>query len=625
MDGEEKISSFDGRKQNWTCWSTKFYTKCKIKSMVELLTNDNLVPSHNKQTRDCSNDEKRARKNNEIIYNDLIMTQDDAECLQIVVDATTNDLPGGSCFKAWKDLNYKFEPKDVNTKIRLQDTFTNCKLERHGDPHIWLSRMVTYRKLLSKNHGTTFTDEDFIIRLKNNIPKNGYREFHMMIEMQLTSNTQELTVEQFQDQLKHFHGMQEDHPVEEMALSTTFPKKGQCNNCGSKGHSADECRKHHIQTNKSEICKACGKQGHPEEQCWKKLKCEYCNSYGHPTYRCFSDPANERFRCMKCGKHGHDASRCRRIIETKFQTRFESKSDANEDDTIAWILFDNYNHDLQEQKDHSINYCAQKKSNNNAPYCTESTWILDSGSTRHVTGDLSLLIDIKDNDNGETAKIGNGTRLDITKTGCIVGTTLQKNGIENKVRINNVAYIPELKMNLLSMNRFIRSGATITNTNETIYITNNERTLTFDQQIDFRDSFLSSLRIKHTRENKINNLVTKTTWDVNILHQRLGHVSLDTLKRVSKKYNIKLTGELKKCTDCAMGGLKRKKINKQDQSRKKLRIGDRIGIDITYINESSIGGAKYWLMGIEYVTAFKISMFLKRKSDLSEKVIDMIK
>jgi hypothetical protein len=70
------------------------------------------------------------------------------------------------------------------------------------------------------------------------------------------------------------------------------------------------------------------------------------------------------------------------------------------------------------------------------------------------------------------------------------------------------------------------------------------------------------------------------TWDVNDLHNLLGHAHFDAIKRSAKYYNVKLSGTVWTCVACDLAKILQKNIYKVTLS-KSFHPGARIYIDIS--------------------------------------------
>jgi hypothetical protein len=107
----------------------------------------------------------------------------------------------------------------------------------------------------------------------------------------------------------------------------------------------------------------------------------------------------------------------------------------------------------------------------------------------------------------------------------------------------------------------------------------------------------------------------------NQLHDLLGHPNETVVKATAKKYNFPLSGQFNPCEHCAKGKMRKHNIPKEATS-KATKLGERISFDISSVNVNSHGGNKFWLLIIDEFTSYCWSIFLKRKSDLSQAMMD---
>ncbi|KAK2989566.1 hypothetical protein RJ640_018328 [Escallonia rubra] len=174
--------------------------------------------------------------------------------------------------------------------------------------------------------------------------------------------------------------------------------------------------------------------------------------------------------------------------------------------------------------DHSDEVCLKAKVDSNK-------WILDSGCSRHMTGDHSLfshitskngrLVTFRDNSNGKI--IGKG-KIDI-----------------GSISIDNVSLVDGLKFNLISINQLIDSGHKVQFEGDHCLISHasdggtlvgkrdgNIYTLSFDSSGSSREVCLSA------QQNDI--------W---LWHRRLGHVHMDLIKKLVSKELVRGLPKLK--------------------------------------------------------------------------------
>jgi hypothetical protein len=87
-------------------------------------------------------------------------------------------------------------------------------------------------------------------------------------------------------------------------------------------------------------------------------------------------------------------------------------------------------------------------------------------------------------------------------------------------------------------------------------------------------------------------MVPMIHWDINDLHNLMGHAHYDAMKRSPTHYGINLSGEPKTCVSCVLAKILKKNINKVTMS-KSLKPGDCMYVDISRTIWRNYEGAKY--------------------------------
>ena len=111
--------------------------------------------------------------------------------------------------------------------------------------------------------------------------------------------------------------------------------------------------------------------------------------------------------------------------------------------------------------------------------------------------------------------------------------------------------------------------------------------------------------------------------DINIAHYIFGHPSEATTILTAKTYGWTLTGKLEKCDKCTLAKIRQRNLNKEASPSSKK--GERLYINISSIKRHSYGGSKFWVLIVDDFTKMKWSLFLKNKSELTDKVLPFLK
>jgi len=305
--------------------------------------------------------------------------------------------------------------------------------------------------------------------------------------------------------------------------------------------------------------KYCQKTNHLEDWCWLK------NS-----------------QCRNCKQFGHIQRFCKNKAETVKQAQVAESSEVEED-----LLF---MATIQEM-------CNIAKAN-------DSSWLIDSGCTNHMTADMSLFKDL-DKSYLSRVRIGNGDYVKVEGKGAIEVETLS-----GTKTLKNVIYVPKINQNLVSVGQLIESGYSIFFNDGVCDIKDKNGVLLLFAKmmnrsfnVDWREVCLSA----NTCENN-----ESVLW-----HKRLGHFNYATLKRMA---DLQMTHGLpdiqeKKsiCEACQLG--KQTRVVFPDNVFRALSKLQLVHTDVCGpMHNESLNGSKYFLLFVDDYSRFCWICFLKSKS-----------
>ena len=107
------------------------------------------------------------------------------------------------------------------------------------------------------------------------------------------------------------------------------------------------------------------------------------------------------------------------------------------------------------------------------------------------------------------------------------------------------------------------------------------------------------------------------------LHEALCHSEKRITLNTENKLGIKIQGTFGDCESCDEAKAKQKKLPKVTESTSKIR-GERLHIDISSVKYKSYGGGKHWLLVVDDATDVNWSYIQKKKSELTENMIQLI-
>jgi hypothetical protein len=174
--------------------------------------------------------------------------------------------------------------------------------------------------------------------------------------------------------------------------------------------------------------------------------------------------------------------------------------------------------------------------------------VLGSGASHHFCQWMEGLTDVRDID--EPIKIGNGGTMRATKIGNLKCEVTQSDGNKFLVSINDVKFVPNLCVNLFSLNKALKKGFIINNDANIVSLTLKQVRLTFDCTINAADSCVVGASMQPLPEVNVNYGVihpainNQKTLDINYLHKLFGHCGQGTLNKTIKMYGIEPSGVL---------------------------------------------------------------------------------
>ena len=170
-----------------------------------------------------------------------------------------------------------------------------------------------------------------------------------------------------------------------------------------------------------------------------------------------------------------------------------------------------------------------------------SRWIIDSGCSRHVTPSRALFTEITLSDKGEKLMVADGRTMSILGYGTVELAIRDTEGILGNITLCDVAWVPSFAFNLISTTRLQDKGGEVllTPTSST-----KVSTISFHEgRIQIPLSKWNNLHVLNTdRDEKILNILSShlvssssTGVDLELIHARLGHKSINSIKKLEGK------------------------------------------------------------------------------------------
>ncbi|KAK2401718.1 putative mitochondrial protein [Trifolium repens] len=237
----------------------------------------------------------------------------------------------------------------------------------------------------------------------------------------------------------------------------------------------------------------------------------------------------------------------------------------------------------------------------------QHSWYLDSGCSRHMTGDKHMFqtLTLKE---GGTVGFGGNQKGKITGTGTVGNSSLS---------IKDVWLVDGLKHNLLSISQFCDSGFVVKfNKDACTVIKESDESIVFR---GLRKGNVYKINLSELSEQKIVCLLSlndeKWVW-----HQRLGHANWRLISKLSKLSLVKGLPNLNYHSNALCGPCQIGKISKTSFKPKNIVSTSRplelLHIDLFGpVSTASINGKKYGLVIVDDYSRWTWVKFLRVKDD----------
>ncbi|GJW85645.1 retrovirus-related pol polyprotein from transposon TNT 1-94 [Tanacetum coccineum] len=244
-------------------------------------------------------------------------------------------------------------------------------------------------------------------------------------------------------------------------------------------------------------------------------------------------------------------------------------------------------------------------------------FIVDSGCSKHMTGNLKLLTNFVEKFLG-TVKFGNDQIAPILGYGDLVQGT---------ITIKRVYYVEGLNHNLFSVGQFCDADLEVAFRKSTCYIRDlkGNDLLTGSHGIDLYSISLQD----STTPNLICLMAKATSSQAWLWHRRLSHLNFDTINLLSKNNIVNGLPKLKfikdhLCSSYELGKAKRKSFHTKTTPSSKRRL-QLLHMDLCGpMRVESINGKKYVLVIVDDYSRYTWTHFLRSKDETPGVLIDFL-
>ena len=246
-----------------------------------------------------------------------------------------------------------------------------------------------------------------------------------------------------------------------------------------------------------------------------------------------------------------------------------------------------------------------------------SQWCLDSGCTSHLCKDIRMMT--KPISTQSDIKLANSATSSVRAKGEVELLTQIKDR-DKRIKLENALHVPDLRTNLLSVAKIADKGYCISFDSKEVTIQDHRGNtkLIVKRQGD--------LYLMEASTQEANIVTQGKKSKIQIWHERLGHLNMNDLLRMSKTQaalglKLRESNETSNCKVCIKQKLSSLPFNPRvhrSQRRPEIVYSDLCGP----MRTNSQGGARYFMTIIDDHSRWCHVYFLKSKSEASAKFIE---
>lgn len=473
---------------------------------------------------------------------------------------------------AWEMLRDAFEGKSNARKLLLRQELMQLKMSPAEAVAVYIGRAKDIQTKL-RAAGHEVADEDLAFSVMAGLPPA-----YNVIKTVMMNAAGELSLDDILPKLLQSELLMQPERLSEAALAADTRHPGFKNKPGHPGgQKKKETRK----------CYYCGKPGHLKPNCFKWKRDEAArNGQGSSQTNPHMGAIALSTRAMHCC--GGETAEC--VI-----------GECDEHDAMEWSELESY-------------------ARAGAYVTTSSTyrWVLDSGASRHITPDESILLNKRPMDDPIVITFGNGGK---SKTS-VVGDVLLRTSDSVAFMLKDVLHVPGASEHLLSVRTATKNGVEFKFGSDACHIMRGGESVAEASCAGDLIYYLSGECAKTAEHSALASSTSKETpalW-----HKRFGHLGYDNLMRLRAQdmvSGIKTTVEEFKsasagqtCESCTLGKMHR--LPFPESTSKAERPLARLHTDLCGpMPVVSKGGSEYFVTVLDDYSKLSVVTPIVRKSE----------
>ncbi|XP_045791507.1 uncharacterized protein LOC123886217 [Trifolium pratense] len=297
-----------------------------------------------------------------------------------------------------------------------------------------------------------------------------------------------------------------------------------------------------------------------------------------------------KYKCTFCHKDGHLEPFC---FKKKSLYRSEHSQNNLKRNLYSTPPYKRSSYQYKKMPYKSTNLQGPKKLWECHLAMKKKPWYLDSGCSRHMTGDRQSFLSFEKKEGG-TVTFGNNEKASIRGKGTI--------GKNNSAKIENVHYVEGLKHNLISISQLCDNDLEVIFRSHTCEIKQSDKTL-------FYGSRIKNVYVIYLDELPTESCFVSLERDKWIRHKRAGHISMKTMSKLSKLDLVRGLPDIsfdldKVCESCAKGKQVKSSFKPKDfvSTKRPLEL---LHIDLFGpVKTTSLGGKNYGFVIVDDFSRF---------------------
>ena len=281
-EGENKSSKtvqvpiFNGKKNQFGIWYPRFKAYCVAKGIHEALEDNFVLPADPKavSTTDPAKQEHKAKiSKNAAASAALTLAFTTATLMDIVTSTETEEYPGGKAKEAIQKLFRKYRPQDNISKVEAKTELSRLQFSPGAHPEKFFMQLAVMKNKYPKSK--KFEAEELIPVILSKAPDT-YKSV-LTAESRAKGNAltmediEETMVEQFRLSNNKVNGSGDRERDGELILNMMEDRV--CQICKKPGHTAAQCKFNKNRKTKKSYrfkgnCNNCGRRGHKKADCW---------------------------------------------------------------------------------------------------------------------------------------------------------------------------------------------------------------------------------------------------------------------------------------------------------------------------------------------------------------------